>query len=450
LQANAGTEGSDEEGEESVELAADGPVETREDEEGISPDINREGSPSPNEAEAVEEGTSEESENEYDSEDSQAEGGGGGAQNYQAYKSVEVDRELLRSEINTVRDSIWTIRENIHEDYDFGLLYVNCKPFKYDLLEHCLTLESHLCEYVKSEFAAKIKEISIEIAAVTGRLKEDVQSIDDVIMLLSYIDTLKRQDNKVEEIHEMVSHLKEHMDYIESLKIMFEDDMYQTYLEIRNWPRTFNAFVVERKASLIDKKEELIRLMGKETDKVFKDVKAFKKELSRIMKLGLDKLDTMNRRAREIHLEETLAVYKGLSTVPPTPICKDGSILSCFEWLAQETGWTKKRFNSQVIAETWEKVQQMYEDFGEIDKLTIVINKREVLLGINKTSFALLKEIQDDLKPMYDLWQVSSKYNTTMPIWLEGNFNDLDGQEIEQTLEDWLIELKRLQKTNLI
>ena len=145
-----------------------------------------------------------------------------------------------------------------------------------------------------------------------------------------------------------------------------------------------------------------------------------------------------------MHLEETEAVYKGRSSVPPTPICKDGSILSCFEWLAQETGWTKKRFNSRVIGETWEKVQQMYEDFGEIDKLTIVINKREVLLGINKTSFALLKEIQDDLKPMYDLWQVSSKYNTTMPIWLEGNFNDLDGQEIEQTLEDWLIELKRL------
>ena len=66
----------------------------------------------------------------------------------------------------------------------------------------------------------------------------------------------------------MVSTLKDHMDYIESLKIMFEGkeaDMYQTYLEIRNWPRTFNAFVVERKASLIDKKEALIRMMDKET-----------------------------------------------------------------------------------------------------------------------------------------------------------------------------------------
>lgn len=111
------------------------------------------------------------------------------------------------------------------------------------------------------------------------------------------------------------------------------------------------------------------------------------------MKLGLDKLDTMQRRAREIHLEETLDVYKGKSTQAPTPISKDGSILTCMEWLAQETGWTKKRFNSLTISTTWETVQRMFEEFGEIDKLCIVINKREVLLGINKTSFAMLKEI---------------------------------------------------------
>jgi hypothetical protein len=157
---------------------------------------------------------------------------------------VEVDQGLLRDEINNVRKSIWTIRENIQEDYDFGLLFVDCRPFKYELLEHCLKIESHLEEYVKSDFSEKIKNIQSEIATVTGRLNEKVSSIDDVIQLLTYIDTLKRQDNKVEEIREMIDPaLKEHMDYIESLKIMFEDDMYHTYLTIRNWPRTFNSFI---------------------------------------------------------------------------------------------------------------------------------------------------------------------------------------------------------------
>ena len=72
---------------------------------------------------------------------------------------MEVDQGLLRDEINNVRKSIWTIRENIQEDYDFGLLFVDCRPFKYELLEHCLKIESHLEEYVKSDFSEKIKNI---------------------------------------------------------------------------------------------------------------------------------------------------------------------------------------------------------------------------------------------------------------------------------------------------
>jgi hypothetical protein len=111
--------------------------------------------------EVVEEEPDDEDSDEYGSDDdgSDEEGGGGGAQNYQAYKSVEVDQGLLRAEIESVRKSIWTIRENIQDDYDFGLLQVDCSPFKQELLDHCLKLEAHLCDHVKSDFAEKIKNI---------------------------------------------------------------------------------------------------------------------------------------------------------------------------------------------------------------------------------------------------------------------------------------------------
>ena len=52
--------------------------------------------------------------------------------------------------------------------------------------------------------------------------------------------------------------------------------------------------------------------------------------------------------------------------------------------------------------------------------LTIQINKREALLGVPKTSFSELKKIQDDLKPLYELWAVASRYNSQIPAWLEG------------------------------
>ncbi len=55
-----------------------------------------------------------------------------------------------------------------------------------------------------------------------GRLDEQVESIDDVIALLVYIDSLKRQDNKVEEIADYIEIMAVQMEYIYKLKIMFE------------------------------------------------------------------------------------------------------------------------------------------------------------------------------------------------------------------------------------
>jgi hypothetical protein len=44
-----------------------------------------------------------------------------------------------------------------------------------------------------------------------------------------------------------------------------------------------------------------------------------------------------------------------------------------------------------------------------------LINKRQQLLGVEKTEFGELKKIQDDLKPIYELWAVASRFNTTFP-----------------------------------
>jgi len=69
----------------------------------------------------------------------------------------------LRREIEEVREAIWHIRDNFSEDYDFGLITVDCRPFKYDLLDHCLKLEAHLVDYIKSEFEVKLKETDAAI-----------------------------------------------------------------------------------------------------------------------------------------------------------------------------------------------------------------------------------------------------------------------------------------------
>jgi hypothetical protein len=56
---------------------------------------------------------------------------------------------------------------------------------------------------------------------------------------------------------------------------------------------------------------------------------------------------------RKLHVEQNKAVQRGERKEEPISLCSDGSVLTCFEWLALETGWVKKRFNSCLIDETW-------------------------------------------------------------------------------------------------
>jgi hypothetical protein len=55
---------------------------------------------------------------------------------------------------------------------------------------------------------------------------EQPTSIDEVISLLNYIDSLNAHDNRASELGEEIGTLKPHMEYIESLKIMLDGDVY--------------------------------------------------------------------------------------------------------------------------------------------------------------------------------------------------------------------------------
>jgi hypothetical protein len=119
--------------------------------------------------------------------------------------------------------------------------------------------------------------------------------------------------------------------------------------------------------------------MSKETERVFKKVKMFQKQILQIMRKGLSKLGPIEMRSRKEFLDESIHNIKfpSSSNVAPEPLSKDGSVLTCFEWLSSETNWNKKRFDSTEIEKVWDKTQQMNTEFDEIDKLTLVINKRE-------------------------------------------------------------------------
>lgn len=106
---------------------------------------------------------------------------------------------------------------DIMDEYDFGLLILDCRPLKEKIIDHCEKLLSHLEKYIKNEFYDKMRNVNSEIAQVKGRLDEKAESIDEVISLLEYIDTLKRTDNKVGEIQDYIDTMQKQMIFIDSV-----------------------------------------------------------------------------------------------------------------------------------------------------------------------------------------------------------------------------------------
>lgn len=125
------------------------------------------------------------------------------------------------------------------------------------------------------EISEKQALIENDIQNVTGRLNEDVSSIDDVITMLDYIESLKMQDNKVEEISNHINDLKTKMIYSDKLELIYSDGHYKRYLEMRNWPRTFTKWIETKKQQLLSAKENLFKEMSKETDMVFNKIRSF-------------------------------------------------------------------------------------------------------------------------------------------------------------------------------
>ena len=119
-----------------------------------------------------------------------------------------------------------------------------------------------------------------------------------------------------------------------------------------------------RKDQLLDQKRKLIEEMKDETNQVFAKMLDFKLSIKNVLKQGLIKLTEEERQERVKALAD---LFEGLgpnNTERPNSAesghrkkkDKEKTIMQfeippniSFEWLAQEAGWVKKRFDSRLI-----------------------------------------------------------------------------------------------------
>lgn len=89
--------------------------------------------------------------------------------------------------------------------------------------------------------------------------------------------------------------------------------------------------------------------------------------------------------------------------------------IAAFVFLAKEIEWDDYRFEPEVVEEVYDFTEELKDMYDEVEKMTVQINKRELLLTVDKTEFRELRVVYDELKPICDLWALANKFCTNFP-----------------------------------
>ena len=109
-------------------------------------------------------------------------------------------------------------------------------------------------------------------------------------------------------------------DYIDSIRIIFPEDMKIQFLHMRNWPRTFDGWLKNRKNQLLLQKQALIQSMQVETDNVFFMVEEFQKQILELLERGLRSVNTKSSQERVKQITDMFAAMHPDKIQGPVPV----------------------------------------------------------------------------------------------------------------------------------
>jgi hypothetical protein len=305
--------------------------------------------------------------------------------NDMAYKSVQIDQGLMHEELNTLRKITWEIQEQVESRYDFGLVQLDCRKYRKRLLAHCQALIDQLEEHVRSDFLHRMTLIKLEKDSIQKRVDAPAGCIDDVIMLLDFIDSLQTDTNKIDEIHVLIDKLTTKMDGVEHLEILFKGGVYLEFLHIRNWPRSFTEFIERRRTELMSRKENLFKEMNNDISHIHLQISRFEATVTSLLEEGLVPADHGREAALYAHgkerqdqsgsdssegeedsgsASESPAPKNALITQPDPRWSKASGFT--FIWFAEEIGLKDWRFEQGHIEKTFLRIEQLKAQFDEV------------------------------------------------------------------------------------
>ena len=106
-------------------------------------------------------------------------------------------------------------------------------------------------------------------------------------------------------------------------------------------------------------------------------------------------------------------------------------------------------FDPLHIENLSQRMKVLKQGIDECQKKCDVINRRESLLCLRVTKFTEVFKLQAEIKLFVQLWSIADNFREAYPIWMDGNFELIDAEEIEDNIVDWWKSLNRLSKSKI-
>ena len=126
-----------------------------------------------------------------------------------------------------------------------------------------------------------------ETGILRGKLNVKVESIDDAVYMLDFIELIRQPENKIEEIEAEIRNMRIIKEFLDANDIMVESKSFMNYLHLLNWPRSFKHWCDVKKHELQNLKELLYSEMVEEKKVINQKIERFKEQIANFKGIGL-------------------------------------------------------------------------------------------------------------------------------------------------------------------
>jgi hypothetical protein len=207
----------------------------------------------------------------------------------EAYKDIEVSEWVYKKTFEELRKAYWDIQLEIDSEYDYGIIVLDCSLFKKMVAKHIENLLKQLKDHILVEFLQKMNNLYNQYDMVEKRANEKASTIDDVIVLLEFIENIQRPEDLLEELEGQLEELKVRKNFIDDLSLALLSSDYEKFLHLFSFPMRLRILLVKRKFSLENEREVLSSQMAEEKDRVLKDIIGYRECFEFFKKVGLYK-----------------------------------------------------------------------------------------------------------------------------------------------------------------